>query len=107
MEPTLHFTPAPTIRLVMNEARLESRREDWVETPELETRLETVLDTLDDLHDAVSDGELNALTTMSKADLIGLLRDLIYTAEQTMQEIEDHGAEHHGKPTLKLVRKPS
>jgi hypothetical protein len=94
MEPMLHLTPAPTLHMVYKE-----------------THLNSLLDALDELHEAASEGDVNAVTTMSKADLMGLLRDIIYTAQETMVEIETHG-ETKGTipanlPQLSLVRKHS
>ncbi|MDX2161867.1 MAG: hypothetical protein SF162_11125 [bacterium] len=107
MEPTLHFTHTPTIRLVMNEALAgEPRHDDWAE-PALETRLEHVLETLDELHDAASDGKIARLTSLSKRELLEMLHELIYTAEQTVAELEDQVGEPMNKPGLSLVRKSS
>jgi hypothetical protein len=51
-------------------------------------RLDEMLQILDDLHTAASENALNSYTTMSKQDLIALLRDVIYTAEEAITEIE-------------------
>lgn len=90
MEPMLHLTPAPTLHMMRKEARLDS-----------------LLDALDELHEAASDGEISSVTAMSKSDLLGLLRDIIYTAQETMIEIETCDDINGGIPALSLVQKPS
>ena len=104
MEPTFHMTPAPTLRLVVNEA---ARHEARYEEPVTDDRLEGLLETLDEIHEAAAAGDLLKRSHLSKADLMGWLRDIVYTAEQTMAEIENQGGEHGGKPQLSLVRKSS
>ncbi|MBK8022044.1 MAG: hypothetical protein IPK19_11610 [Chloroflexi bacterium] len=71
-----------------------------------DARLSALFDALDELHSAASDGNLGAVTTLSNADMIAWLRDLMYTAQETIEEIEDQNvsAAHEG---LHLVRKTS
>lgn len=66
-------------------------------------RLGNLLDTLDELHTAASEGRLRQITTVSDADLVGWLYELIYTAQETMAEIENHQEQH--EPELTLVPK--
>jgi hypothetical protein len=51
-------------------------------------QLNSMYDVLDELHSAVSEGQLQSMTTINEGDLVGLLRDLIYTAQETISEIE-------------------
>lgn len=51
-------------------------------------QLNHMYDVLDDLHSAASEGQLGTMTTINEGDLVGLLRDLIYTAQETISEIE-------------------
>jgi len=52
-------------------------------------RLAELFETMDQLHSAVSEGELETYTTLSKQDLVGLLKDVIYTAQETLSELDD------------------
>ena len=69
------------------------------------SRLSDLLEALDELHSAASDGNVRAVTPMSNAELRSWLNEIIYTAHETMIEIESKNAE----PTtgLSLVRKSS
>ncbi|MCK6579891.1 MAG: hypothetical protein L6Q98_17510 [Anaerolineae bacterium] len=82
-------THQPTLQLLYNDARLSS-----------------LFDALDALHSAASDGSLRTVTTLSNAEMIAWLRDLIYTAQETIEEIQDNNvaAAFEG---LSLVRKTS
>jgi hypothetical protein len=51
-------------------------------------RLDEVLEILDDLHTAASENTLNSYTTLSKHELVAMLREMIYTAEEAINEIE-------------------
>jgi hypothetical protein len=51
-------------------------------------QLNSLYAVLDELHDAASEGQLGAMTTIQPNELVGLLRDLIYTAQETISEIE-------------------
>jgi hypothetical protein len=64
--------------------------------------LAAVFEAFDDLHNAASEGELDQVTELNKRELVGWLRDLVYTAQETIQEIEKHAA--HQQPTLRLVK---
>lgn len=55
-----------------------------------------VLDLLDELHSAASDGDAEQATSMEPDELVNLLRDMIYTAQQTIDEVESR----------RVVRKP-
>ncbi len=68
-------------------------------------RLSDLLEALDEMHSAASDGNIHAVTPLSNAELMSWLYEIIYTAQETMHEIESKNAE----PTvgLTLVRKSS
>jgi hypothetical protein len=72
-----------------------------------------VLDALDEIHSAVSDGTLAQTTTVSANDLREWLHEILYLASQTLSEL-DGGAAAETKPNaepsappLRLVRKSS
>ena len=68
-----------------------------------EARLVALFQTLDELHTAASEDRLNTLTTVSKVELVGWLYELVYTAQETIGEIEGRGGSE--QPTLSLVKK--
>ena len=68
-------------------------------------RLSDVLVALDELHSAASDGNVRAVTPLSNAELISWLYEVIYTAQETMNEIESKNAD--AAVELTLVRKLS
>lgn len=97
MGPTLHNSPTPTLHLVYKEVA--------------DMRLDTVLDVMDELHEAAADNRLPQVTTMSKADLLGLLHEIIFTAQETLHELENQTeiseATDLRNPPLALVRRSS
>jgi len=52
-----------------------------------EARMAGLVDSLDELHSAASEGRLHEATTLSDAELVGWLIELVYTATETMAEI--------------------
>jgi hypothetical protein len=68
-------------------------------------RLSDVLVALDELHSAASDGNVRAVTPLSNAELTSWLYEVIYTAQETMNEIESKNAD--AAVELTLVRKLS
>ena len=68
-------------------------------------RLSDVLVALDELHSAASDGNVRAVTPLSNAELVSWLYEVIYTAQETMNEIESKNADTAVE--LTLVRKLS
>ncbi len=52
-----------------------------------ECHLETVLATLDRLHDATMADTLDAVSNLSAEDVVGWLEDIIYTAQETLKEM--------------------
>lgn len=51
--------------------------------------MEEIFLRLDLLHDYASAGRLRDATSLSQADLRGWLEDVIFTARETLREIED------------------
>ncbi len=52
-----------------------------------EYHLETLLATLDRLHDATTTDTLAAVSNLSAEDVVGWLEDIIYTAQETLKEM--------------------
>jgi hypothetical protein len=69
-----------------------------------DTRLLDLIDVLDQLHTAAGDGYLHKLTTMETPELLDVLRDIIYTAQETIHEIEDR-EQLEAKPGLRVLPK--
>jgi hypothetical protein len=51
-------------------------------------RLGDLMELLDDLHTAASENTLSRFTTLGEQDVLGLLKELVYTAQETINEIE-------------------
>lgn len=66
-------------------------------------RLNEVLDVLDELHEAVSEGNMTSFTDVNAGELENWLRDLVYTAQETLQEIQKTKMQR--KPALRIVEK--
>jgi len=74
-------------------------------------RLGDILDALDDLHTAVSDGTLTQTASIARSDLREWLQEIVYLATQTLNEL-DSGCDmtavdrtEVNAPALRLVRK--
>lgn len=69
--------------------------------------LESVLDYIDQLHSAASEGESPSLNTMSEAEVMNYLREIIYTAQETLAEIETSYTHRKRKqqPVLRIMPK--
>lgn len=69
--------------------------------------LEDVLDFIDQLHSAASEGESDAINQMNEADLMNYLKEIIYTAQETLAEIEAARATRIRKhqPVLRILPK--
>lgn len=64
-------------------------------------RLSDMLDLLDDLHSAASEDSDHEFSGMTRQELLGFLREVIYTAQETMSEIQRQRRAQ--KPILRLV----
>ncbi len=70
-----------------------------------EARLAHLADALDTLHSAAADGTLRAVSTLSNAELIAWLNEIIYVAQETITEVREQCSEDG--EGLHLVRKTS
>jgi len=73
-----------------------------------EIQLAEMFDVLDELHTAASENQLSTLTSLNRRELVAWLRDLVYTAEETIAEIEQDNAQPRKswhEPILRLVEK--
>jgi hypothetical protein len=61
-------------------------------------RMEELYDVLDDLHTAASEATLATVTTMNESDLLDFLKELVYTAQETIKEIEQHTSKRRSRP---------
>ena len=66
-----------------------------------DARMSALFDVLDELHSAASAGAVRKLTTLSDAELKSWLREFVYTAQETIAEIESHSPDG---PGLSLVK---
>jgi hypothetical protein len=69
-----------------------------------ENHLADLFDALDELHSAVTEGQLPKVTSLNKRELLAWLRDIIYTAQETIEEI-DQQRELWREPMLRIVEK--
>ncbi|MCC6615462.1 MAG: hypothetical protein IT320_18460 [Anaerolineae bacterium] len=72
--------------------------------PYSEARLSWLLEAVDDLHSAASEGELGALTSLTDGEVVSWLREVIWVAQEALTEMEAH---KNQEPRLFLVRKSS
>jgi hypothetical protein len=64
-----------------------------------------VFEAMDDLHSAASEGQITDLTALDNRELVGWLQELIYTAQETITEIEERAARAaRQEPVLYLVK---
>lgn len=59
-----------------------------------EATLETILQTVDRLHDAAHAGRLLGVSPMSWQEIQGWLEDIVFTAEETLRELRPLTAWH-------------
>ena len=67
-----------------------------------DARFASLFQVLDELHTAASEDDLEVVTTLSKGELLGWLRDFVYTAQETISEIESNSANY--PVSLRLVK---
>jgi hypothetical protein len=70
--------------------------------------LEDVLEFVDQLHTAASEGNSQSFTGMDEVETVNVLRELIYTAQEALIEIETLRASRQRRnkqPVLRLVKK--
>ncbi|HRE47524.1 MAG TPA: hypothetical protein PLD47_07345 [Aggregatilineales bacterium] len=63
-----------------------------------EDRFASLFRTVDRLHDVVSEGKLEQVTNLSPEEVLGWLRDITYTLNETIRELEE--GEHHEADNL-------
>ncbi len=51
-------------------------------------RFESIFNAVDRLHDAASSGKIAEVTNLSTEEVIGWLRDIAYTVNETIRELE-------------------
>ena len=56
-------------------------------------RFESIFNAVDRLHDAASSGTLGEVTNLTTDEVIGWLRDIAYTANETIAELEGNACE--------------
>jgi len=61
-----------------------------------EETFEALLQLMDALHDAAAVGELNQVSPLEAREVIGWLDDIIYTAEETIRELQRQAASSEG-----------
>lgn len=66
-----------------------------------DARLATLFEALDELHSAASEGQLQKITGLNSVELVGWLREFVYTAQETIVELEDQDG---NPPNLRLVK---
>jgi hypothetical protein len=67
-----------------------------------DARMAAVFQVFDDLHTAATEGELGAITSLNNRELVGWLRELVFTAQETISEIEQ--GKMLGEPVIRLVK---
>lgn len=67
-----------------------------------DARLADLFQALDELHSAASEGQLQVVTGLNNAEMLGWLREFVYTAQETIAEIE--GGDTNPQPSLMLVK---
>jgi hypothetical protein len=65
-------------------------------------QLPELTEMLDQLHSAATDGQLRRFTTLKPSELAVLLHELIYVAQETLNELESQ-PEPAQRPTLTLL----
>ena len=63
-------------------------------------RFESIFNAVDRLHDAASSGKITEVTNLSTEEVIGWLRDIAYTANETIRELEDASDSTGSVPSL-------
>lgn len=73
--------------------------------------LPDLLTLLDDLHSAVTEGELPRFTTLSTEEVSEMLKELVYVAQETLRELNQNpqkqAVRRPRQPVLRLVQPDS
>jgi hypothetical protein len=71
-----------------------------------DVRLLDLLEVLDQLHSAASEGYLESLTRLGEPELLDVLREVMYTAQETIAEIEQNNSmQQADEPALRVLPK--
>ena len=69
-----------------------------------DNRLASLFQSLDDLHTAASDGQIHRVTPLTSTELVGWLQELIYVAQETIEEIDHQKTTTTAVPHLRIVK---
>jgi 4-alpha-glucanotransferase len=69
-----------------------------------ELTLESVLQTLDRLHDAVVEDNLETTCTVDRDTLVGWLEDIIYTAQEAIGELQCDDSHQAAENVTEIVQ---
>jgi hypothetical protein len=72
-------------------------------TPKTSEQLYRLMDMLDELHSAAEEGRAADFAGLTEAEIAATLREIIYTAQETLHEIHSHKVAQ--MPALRLVDK--
>lgn len=97
------YTAAPVLRTYSDILRIGTIRQPDFEIIYNDARLAGLSQYLDELHSAASEGQLPAVTPLSDEELLGWLQEMIYTASETLVEIQQHRTQY-AVPHLRLVK---
>lgn len=69
--------------------------------------VEDVLEYLDELHSAASEDDAQSFAGLNETELMNALREIIYTAQEAISELEASRAKRRNKnkPVLQLMQK--
>lgn len=71
--------------------------------------LPDLLEILDDLHSAASEGDLPRFTTLGTEEVTSLLEELVFVAQETLRELHKQSSRTHSRPQrtpmLRLVQR--
>jgi hypothetical protein len=70
-------------------------------------RLGDLMELLDELHTAASENTLQRFTTLGEQDVLGLLKELVYTAQEAINEIEHNREDRHQRAGRKVRKQGS
>ncbi len=68
-------------------------RLDVIQSKISEAQLESLLKTLDRLHEAAANQDLASETNLDPETLVGWLEDIIFTAQEAIEEVQQHVTE--------------
>lgn len=81
---------------------LNQTRQTQIQLLPRHNRLDVAYEAIDELHTAISEGNIENLNGIqSRAELVNWLRDVIYTAQETIMEIEGEAVQPC--PMLRVV----